>query len=247
MPRGELSRFCGIKPGENVLFVAGGPGGWAKQLAEEGVNVHYTDASRKIANRVRRRKGKLASVRTFDAARIPSQNYDWVASFEPMPLRETALPLTVLRGLAHARGVKLFYRAMFNREFASRLGFAKLYGARRSSSGAAMPFESPYFKESAAGGLTPAELYFYTHDSFHALTLRSTAPSRQKARLDLLCIRLLQPKKSKPAATTIAALVSHPEVKRLGAGEEKVKASLERITALCECFKPGLTTLVNVE
>lgn len=234
-PEEPVLEKLGLKKGERILVIAGGLGNWARALAEEGAEVHFSDASREVVNWVRERRGKIKKNSTADALRWPAIRYDWVFSFEPHPLRDSSLPFTLLRSLAKTRGTKLVYRKyLITLKIApsSELDLYKRvrplirfisinYGAVLSEQKKEI-FSTTY--------LEPQEKRFVEHK---IITLESNPEAARKAELDLQIISLLQRKQ----ITSVSKIMQEERIKRMKATRKEILESIKRINDLTQLLR----------
>lgn len=99
-----LHRKLGIAENSNVLFFAGARGDWANELGKH-TRVHYTDIAADVTEHARKQQPHIRSFSTMDAIQWPSEKFDYLVTFQAIPLMER-LPLIMLRAIGHANGFR---------------------------------------------------------------------------------------------------------------------------------------------
>jgi len=217
----ELHRKLGLKEGERVLFVAGSFGDWANNLAETGVEVHYTDVSKRMVDYVKMRfpKTRIKSFAVADSMRWPQKvGYDRIVSFDPPPWVIKSLPLAILRGIAHTKGCT--FAAGYERgpkivfDLYGKI-FARLYGT---------PYEHSVEKVSARPSVLPG-IRVRRQSPVWVFHIRApqSEDSRKAAQADLRILASLKGMEK----TDIRVLAG-----RLRMSENRVIDSLVRLTKL---------------
>ncbi len=218
-PTEALHEKLFIKRGAKVLFFAGADGDWANQLAQT-TNVHYTDASREMVEHAKERfAGKgIRSFRRADAMRWPWQRYDYVASFEPIPLAER-LPLIALRALVHCRGMRIIEHhppILFRILNKVQEHLSRHYNVMPVSRNVHIHATTRTYRKIAS------------KERFRVWKFNSSKKARRKAKLDLAVISALQRR------NTIRESELKETLKKQGITRslEEVRQSLERVHAL---------------
>ncbi|MBI5228711.1 hypothetical protein HY991_01275 [Candidatus Micrarchaeota archaeon] len=227
IPHQKVGPVLGIRSGEKVLFFAGGFGDWARAIADEKVEVHYTDVLKQVVGWMKRskRKGGVASVRTKDAVWLPEERCDWVVSFEPVPLTGRALPITMLRALVKSKGMKLVYSPSGRNFFPEPWRILRrLLNTVKAVYDVGVEKKTPKIRSSDRDGVV-GEI---RHIVFSVYT---NPEARRKAEIDLEVIGLLQPRKRdervvsrQTAVKTIMRKLSH-----LNATESEIREAINRI------------------
>ncbi len=225
-PGEELHEKLAIEPGSKVLFFAGATGDWAHALSRT-TEVHYTDASKEMAQFAKGRFGLrgIRSFRTVDAVQWPAKDrYDYVVSFEPYPL-SSRLPLIAVRALAHAKGMRIVNPLAYD-HYLDRLMW--VYKARSS------------YKEKKITDRHGDEV------KVSLWQLDSTPDARTAAQLDLKVIHALQ----RRGAITMNRLTKLLSRKGITSSKEELESSLRRIDLLARQMKreaPGHDLTSEVE
>jgi len=229
-----LPEKMGLKPGTKVLFFAGAAGDWANALAERGVEVHYSDASKAMVEYAKRRfpGTKIRSFRSGDAIRWPEKiRYDRVVSFEPIPLEASSLPIALLRAIAHSGGATLaYYREGGSVELAMK-ALSKIYGA-------GFRHEA---KSVAGAWLSDDVRMASNYVDFYHLDAPG-AEGRRLAEIDLKVLAALGDRKD----VSLAALAKKPEVAPYGLGEKELLGSLRRLARVSEHVDSPLRNTIAV-
>ncbi len=239
-PLGQLHDKIGIEPGSQVLFFAGSYGDWAHGLAQT-TQVHYTDASREMVDHAKKRfEGKgIKRFSTVDAVHWPnSRNYDYLVSYEPVPLAKGQLPIITLRALANTKGIRVIaseaslgapldYRGMLGEGIGVKM--ARLYDAKRRL----------YTRLIRCIGATPYWLpkKEAIAENFHVIEINSNEETRKKAKLDLSVISALQ----KERETSLSDLRKILKKKGVDVSLAQLALSLRRIHRISQ-FMDAETT-----
>jgi|GEM_PF-2525208 len=200
----KLVEKLGFAPGERIHFFAGYVGGWASELARQGLRVTFTDISLYAvhkAKEVMRTEGLYEKVLCKEAGRYPRKplQYDWNFSFEPMPVLRDNPVAPILRGLLNRKGYKIaIYGAGWHETI---IAYAKqkiapicrLYGADLELS----------FIDIRGIPQGEKEAQISKH---LVVTIRTNDEARRKAWIDLLLIKRIRFLKSRRRICTAQAL-----------------------------------------
>ncbi len=137
----QMLNILGLNPGERINFFCSFEGSWARALADAGCIVEATDVSDQWVNKLKRKPGKIKSVRQMPAQvrAIVPEYYDWDVSFEPYPVSDynpKGLVDVARQSLLNKKGLILIFSGKpylfraINREFSILKIVADIYGAQ---------------------------------------------------------------------------------------------------------------------
>ena len=213
-----LGRKLGIGKKQNVVFVLGCYGDWARELSKF-CNLKYTDISPEMTNFAKARiNNERVKYGVVPAEIIPQRKkvYDWTFSFEPFPLLLGNGPeLSFMRTLLNKYGSKFVF-AKSKKEsksvnvFFKRLSnFAQIYGCELE--------QKQVFVE---GGKLGQEVSGHNLTLF---TLKTNSGARERANLDLKLLNYL----NKHGRTSVLDLA-----KKFGTTSKRVDEAIVRIDAI---------------
>ncbi|MFH1054680.1 MAG: hypothetical protein V1744_01150 [Candidatus Altiarchaeota archaeon] len=237
----DLNEKLGIER-STILFFAGGSGEVAQALASAGNRVHYTDISESITDHAKEKGTGVTSFSLRDAALGPEHpfQYDWSASFEPVPLHRGTLPFALMGALLNNRGAFLIYHEVRKWNPLPDLSLMeRLYGTTVDSKKIMLSCQLP--------GLSAPHLVQNT-----VYTLRTNDDARRKALVDRAILKEFSSEKGPTTrGINFTQLLAKPTVREINVSEVELRASLDRLDELGRYLSASslrnLTMGVNIE
>ncbi|MEM0360190.1 MAG: class I SAM-dependent methyltransferase [Candidatus Diapherotrites archaeon] len=216
-----LLQKLGIEKNARVLVFAGCHGNWARALSENS-RVTFTDVSKGMVEKAKRKNPKIESFKVREASLQPRRTgiYDWSFSFEPIPLHDGALQLALVRSLLNRFGAKIVRGGIETNSLidSALREIAKIYRAPLDEKKCRI--KTAYELETY--GLGPEEKRFAGESTIVVFTLHSNPQAREKAWQDLRVLNALEKEKSENLNVSVIA-------KRLGIPKRKALESIARL------------------
>lgn len=254
----DILTKLGIEVGDRIFGIAGYTGDWLSELKRCGADIVYTDIDPVIVKWVIEHRASEfgGKIRVGDPLKEPTEVsfYDWMFTYEALPLVPDEWTLVLLRSLMNKKGM-IWINSIGETaaELSLLKGFAAIYSltgiidleeGRESESHPENDVNKRVVMINTTYGQDVSERKYSSRPKpFLVVTLKTNEILRKQARNDIAIIEALQSFKGK----TQNELEEYLKYLNIEFSKEELQASLSRVTALASLLETNLRTTIKFE